>query len=299
MKTVRGMKIISHDASQLCSLDELMRVFGSAKRYAFNRLLEGRNAKDIIKHLPHQFQLNKRFAEDAVLLAQSLISSQRELLPMRLEDVQAKIEKTEQKIDDYQHGRKTPKNVDFPTCLGGLHQRLEKLKAKEAELKQHLDQGTIPRVIFGGRENFYKRLKGNITNEEWKDLRSNQLYAKGDKSKKGNLNIRLVYDDNTNQWYVEIANPLEQQKGKHAPRLRLPVLVPEEYEEEIIDLVMGEQVGVNAKGNPIIEYRPYTVEIQRKNGEYYVHLIYEEEVYGRELAYDEPIQAERIAGIDI
>jgi IS605 OrfB family transposase len=299
MKTVREMKIVSNDESQLRSLDELMRVFGSAKRYAFNRLLEGRNAKDIIQRLPHQFQLNKRFAEDAVLLVQSLISSQRELLPMRLEDVQAKIEKTEKKIDDYQCGRKTPKNVDLLTCLGGLHQRLEKLKAKEAELKHHLDQGTIPRVIFGGKQNFYKRLKGKITNEEWKDLRSNQLYARGDKSKKGNLNIRLVYDDHTYECYVEIANSLGQPKGKHAPRLRLPVSVPEKYEEEIIDLVMGEQVGVNAKGKPIIKYRPYTVEIKRKNGEYYVHLIYEEEVYGRELAYDEPIQAERIAGMDI
>ncbi|EZP77401.1 transposase [Parageobacillus genomosp. 1] len=299
MKTARGMKIVSHDESQLRSLDELMRVFGSAKRYAFNRLLEGRNAKDIIKHLPRPFRLNKRFAEDAVLLAQSLISSQRELLPIRLEDVQAKIEKTEKKIDEYQHGRKTPKKVDLPTCLAGLHRRLEKLKSKEAELKHHLDQGTIPRVIFGGKQNFYKRLKGNITNEEWKDLRSNQLYARGDKSKKGNLNIRLVYDDHTDECYVEIANPLGQQKGKHAPRLRLLVSVPEKYEEEIIDLVMGEPVGVNAKGKPIIEYRSYTVEIKRKNGEYYVHLIYEEEVYGRELAYDEPIQAERIAGIDI
>ncbi|TXK86969.1 transposase, partial [Parageobacillus sp. SY1] len=32
MKTVRGMKIVSHDELQLRSLDELMRVFGSAKR---------------------------------------------------------------------------------------------------------------------------------------------------------------------------------------------------------------------------------------------------------------------------
>ena len=286
MKTVRVMKIVSPDESQLRSLDELMRVFCSAKRYAFNRLLEGRNAKDIIKHLPRQFRLNKRYAEDAVLLAQSLISFQRELLPIRLEDVQAKIEKTEKKIDEYQHGRKTPKNVDLPTCLGGLHQRLEKLKAKEAELKHHLGQGTIPRVIFGGKQNFYKRLKGKITNEEWKDLRSNQLYARGDKSKKGNLNIRLLYDDHTDECYVEIANPLGQQEGKHAPRLRFPVSVPEKYEEEIIDVVMGEQVGVSAKGKPIIEYQPYTVEIQRKNGEYYVQLIYEEEVYGRKHCFE-------------
>jgi IS605 OrfB family transposase len=81
--------------------------------------------------------------------------------------------------------------------------------------------------------------------------------------------------------------------------LTFPVQVPEKYELEIIDVVMGEQVDVNAKGRPIIQYQPYTVEIKRKNGEYYVHLIYEEEVYGRELAYDEPIQAERIAGMDI
>jgi predicted transposase len=267
MKTVRVMKIVSHDQLQLCLLDELMRVFCSAKRYAFHRLLEGRNAKDIIKHLPRQFRLNKRYAEDAVLLAQALISSQRELLPMRLEDVRAKIEKTEKKIDDYQHGRKTPKKADLQTCLGGLHQRLEKLKAKEDELTHHLDQGTIPRVIFGGKQNFYKRLKGKITNEEWKDVRSNQLYARGDKSKKGNLNIRLVYDDNTYECYVEIANPLGQQEGKHAPRLTFPVYVPEKYESEIIDVVMGEQVGVNAKGKPIMDYQPYTVEIKRKNGE--------------------------------
>jgi IS605 OrfB family transposase len=180
-----------------------------------------------------------------------------------------------------------------------LHQRLEKLKAKEAELQYHLNNGTIPTVIFGGKQHFYKRLKGKITNEEWKDLRSNQLYARGDKSKKGNLNIRLMYDDHTYECYVEIANPLGQQEGKHAPRLRFPASVPEKYEDEIIDLVMGEQVGVNAKGKPIMDYQPYTVEIKRKNGEYYVHLIYEEEVYGRELTCDEPIRAERIAGIDI
>jgi predicted transposase len=98
MKTVRGMKIVSHDELQLRSLDELMRVFGSAKRYAFNRLLEGRNEKDIIKHLPHQFQLNKRFAEDAVLLVQSLISSQRELLPCAWRMCSRKSKKPKRKL---------------------------------------------------------------------------------------------------------------------------------------------------------------------------------------------------------
>jgi predicted transposase len=52
-----------------------MRVLCSVKRYAFNRLFERMKAKDIIKYLPHRFSLNKRYAEDAVLLAQSLIST--------------------------------------------------------------------------------------------------------------------------------------------------------------------------------------------------------------------------------
>ncbi len=132
MKTVRVIKIVSHDESQLRSLDELLRVFCSAKRYAFNRLLEGRNAKDIIKHLPHQFWLNKRYAEDAVLLAQSLITSQRESLPMRLEDVQAKIEKTAKKMDEYQHGRKTPKKVDLQTCLRRIAPAVRKAKSQRS-----------------------------------------------------------------------------------------------------------------------------------------------------------------------
>lgn len=91
------MKIGSHDASQLRSLDELMRIFGSAKRYAFNRLLEERNAKDIIQHLPRPFRLNKRFAKDAILFAQSLISSQRELLPIRLKVCKRKSKKPKRK----------------------------------------------------------------------------------------------------------------------------------------------------------------------------------------------------------
>jgi len=180
-----------------------------------------------------------------------------------------KIEKAEKKSDDYQHGRKTPKKADLPTCLGGLHQRLEKIKAKKAELKRHLDQGTIPRVIFGGKRNFYKRLEGNITNEEWKDLRSNQLYARGDKSK-------------TYQCYVEIANPLGQPKGKHAPRLRMPVSVPEKYEKEIIDLVMGEPSRSECKrkaGHSI----SYIVEIQRKNGEIFIN--FSNQAYGAGRAF--------------
>ncbi len=53
--------------------------------------------------------LNKRFCEDAVLQVQTILSSQKELLPVYLENNQKKLEKTLQKKDDYESGRKNPK----------------------------------------------------------------------------------------------------------------------------------------------------------------------------------------------
>ena len=45
--------------------------------------------------------------------AKAVISSQKELLPISLEGVQAKIQKTEQKVDDYQTKRKALKKVSW------------------------------------------------------------------------------------------------------------------------------------------------------------------------------------------
>ncbi|MFA1819663.1 hypothetical protein ACDX78_05610 [Virgibacillus oceani] len=72
-----------------------MAVFSSAIRYAFNRLLEGETKSNLIKKVNVNFDLNKRYAEDAVLFAQGIISSQKELLPSLIENIQKKIEKTD------------------------------------------------------------------------------------------------------------------------------------------------------------------------------------------------------------
>ena len=111
------------------------------------------------------FHLNKRYAEDAVMQAKAVLSSQKELVPIRLEGIQDKIQKTEQKIEDYQTKRKIPKRVSLEICLEGLKVRLAKLKEKEAVLLKHQKEETIPPVIFGGKKNFYERLKGKLTNQ--------------------------------------------------------------------------------------------------------------------------------------
>ena len=49
-----------------------------------------------------------------------------------------------------------------------------------------------PHATFGGLRNQRLREKGKITNEEYKKRRNSIIYARGDKSRKGNLNMRIV-----------------------------------------------------------------------------------------------------------
>ena len=185
MKITKVVLIEEVKPVELEQLQQLMMVFCSALRFSFNRLVEGEEEKELIKKVHALFHLNKRYAEDAVMQAKAVLSSQKKLLPIRIEGVQAKIQKTERKIEDYQTGKKTPKKVALAICLKGLQARLHKLKEKESVLLKHQEADTIPPVIFGGKKQFYERVKGKITNKEWKELRSNTLYSRGDQSKKG------------------------------------------------------------------------------------------------------------------
>ena len=56
-------------------------------------------------------------------------------------------------------------------------------------------------------------MKNKISNQEWKDLRTRQFIPRGDKVKKGNLNMRITVDD-CGQGWLEIANPLGRTNGK-------------------------------------------------------------------------------------
>ncbi|MBW2068459.1 MAG: transposase, partial [Deltaproteobacteria bacterium] len=46
---------------------ELLRNFSSCIRYAYNRLLEGMDRKELKKHLQKIFPLNSRYCDDAIM----------------------------------------------------------------------------------------------------------------------------------------------------------------------------------------------------------------------------------------
>jgi IS605 OrfB family transposase len=300
MKTTKICHIHMQGKAERHQLDQLMTVFCSAVRYSFNRLLEHEKPGELIKKVNLLFRINKRYAEDAVMKAQAVLSSQKELLPTRIEGVQLKIGKSEQKLEDYQTGKKTPKKVPVKLCIKGLEARLEKLRKKETALLNHQEKETIPPVLFGGKKNFIQRMKGKLSNEEWKDVRSNTLYARGDRSKKGNPNLRITFHEEDQQFYLEVANPLLTEEGKtKAPRLLFPLTIPDKHFQELVKIVMPDVVGKNAKGKPIEEYRVYSIELKRKNGKYYVHITYDVETHGSILKWNEQIKADTIAGIDV
>jgi len=61
------------------------------------------------------------------------------------------------------------------------------------------------RSIFGGKKLWNKLINKQITKEEWQNIRNNQLYSTGDRTKQGNPNIRIdlenskIYVNNPNQ----------------------------------------------------------------------------------------------------
>lgn len=60
------------------------------------------------------------------------------------------------------------------------------------------------KLIWGGRKNFECRSKGEITNGEWRRIRSNQFWSRGDKSKNGNLNLRIEPAEDNYQLRITI-----------------------------------------------------------------------------------------------
>ena len=54
---------------------DLMRRFSSAERYAYKRLLEGHKRKELKKNISRLFNINTRYSDDAILLANSMIAS--------------------------------------------------------------------------------------------------------------------------------------------------------------------------------------------------------------------------------
>lgn len=67
-------------------------------------------------------------------------------------------------------------------------------KSADALLKREDSEEEKRAVIFGGKANFFRRMKGLISKEEWQELRLGSLSVVGEANKKGNRKFRIEED---------------------------------------------------------------------------------------------------------
>ena len=155
MKTTAQCELINLDDGDKEMINSLMQAFCSAIRYSYKRLLQGQKILDVEKQVQLKYSLNSRYSKDAVEQARQIVLSQRELLIIQRDNWQSKVKQAEGVLIKAKSERK----------IQGLKSKLEKRRRRLAYYQKHMDDGTLPPVIFGGRRNFLDRCKENITHE--------------------------------------------------------------------------------------------------------------------------------------
>ncbi|KPV64948.1 MAG: hypothetical protein AOA65_0662 [Candidatus Bathyarchaeota archaeon BA1] len=149
---------------------------------ASSLLIEDASLQSIMQTLQDRFPLNWRYCEHAVRDAKAQLQSQRELLPLYFKDIKDRIRCVERKLAKVRSEKKRE----------SLKRQLAKLEKRERFYERHIQDGTIPKVAFGGTRSLEALMKGRLPREGWRELRNNQLYSIGQANQKGNANLRIV-----------------------------------------------------------------------------------------------------------
>ena len=164
-------------------LNEICRAFSSMVRTAYNRLLEGKRSNRIVRLLQTRYGIkNWRWCQCAIVQAQAIIQSQKELLPLYIKMYEEKIASIRWRME----------RVPDTLKRAGYKARIEKFKCKKAEVEKHIAAGIVPRAVFGSRKLLKELSKGKGDAEEWRRRRSSQFFSVGQANCKGNANTRIV-----------------------------------------------------------------------------------------------------------
>jgi IS605 OrfB family transposase len=258
--TLRAVLVnLSQDKRDI--IDSMMKIFCTAIRYSFKRLLEGKKVGELEKEVSHRYNLNIRQAKDAVENARQTIVSQKELLRINVTNYENKVKAIEAILE---HEDLSDKKRN------ALKSKLEKRQRRLKYFKNFIDNGTIPPVVFGTKTMFLKRCKGIITHDEWVSCRNNRIYSRGDKTKNGNPNLRVVIRDAMS--FLEIST-LEKTVTYRAIKMQVPLYIPQKLSKKT-----GKVNGINYRELFLKHLRTkeaYQVEIIRKDGKYYCHITFE------------------------
>ena len=117
-----------------------------------------------------------------------------------------------------------------------LHRKLQKAQAASLKWYTHCRRKTLPPIVFGGKKNLFLYQNGKISKQEWKTRRNNGLYCIGEVNKRGNANLRLLYNSQREKFIFSML--LDQ--GQKNERLRASLYVPPKYQTLAELLAKGE-----------------------------------------------------------
>jgi IS605 OrfB family transposase len=187
-----------------------MRKFSSMVRFAYKRLMEGAERKELKKLLSRKYGINTRYSDDAILLAK--------------QNLEACVERGQ-----------NPKKLVF-----GSRELFEQLKKKHLTAKRR-----------------------ETLRQKWEERRYGILQSRGDKSREGNLNLRLV--NLNNQWHLRIN--LGNGEYVWAKVIRTAKRKTDKWAGFISDIEHAEKTG---------DWFPYTVRLKLRNGKIYAQFSKEE-----------------------
>jgi IS605 OrfB family transposase len=153
----------------------LMRRFSSAIRFAYQRLLEGEDRKDLKKYLSGLFGINTRYADDAILLAKSKILSCRESRQNPKKVIFGSRKLFEQLSRNHLNGnrREKLKTRWKESRQGNLYSRGDKEKQGNLNLRlQWINDKLYLRINTGNKQYIYAKVIRSVKREKdkWLDF---------------------------------------------------------------------------------------------------------------------------------
>lgn len=247
-----------------------MRAFSSCVRWVFNRLQDisqgqpdppipvaDQPQNQIKREAQRLFRLNSRYVADAMMEAKAIIASQKELLPLQIQNLEKRLENLDKAEQKALRILKQPDSGE--TAARGEHQlqsirrRQHQAMMRKTELENHLQNGTIPQVVFGGRR-LLKRLtqshgeRHQQLRRQWRLSRQGTLYSRGDVTKGGNPNARIASKDGRQfDLQVAMSHQAERQgtdsQGRpvmsDAPRVDGSLWLPDKFCLPLMDVLLS------------------------------------------------------------
>jgi IS605 OrfB family transposase len=272
MKTTIKAQLINVLQEQIEIISHMMLVWCSAMRYAFNQIQRGVPKGDLEKEIAGKYNLNIRQSKDAVEEARQTIAGQSELVKMYHKDWSKKVKQVENEIKaiDKKLNNKKIKPEEVEKLGFQREGKVKKLEKRQKKLKvwqNHIDNSTIPKVIFGTKQLFYKKCANEISNQEWKDARNNRFVSRGDRTKTGNPNLRIINEHGES--FLEIST-LEKTKSNRAVKIRVPLYLPQKLSKK-----SGKVNGRNYR-QMVLDYleagEAYQIELIKRDNRFYVHI---------------------------